>query len=240
MKIPTDLLSGAGHGLLNRLSGISLAAETAELAMEKQQPEMALRLIRRLQEGIGSFQQLLEGLLLANRLVQFRQQLDFSSLESAVLGEWITALLSSHPEADRLRVKVKVSGSQQVRADKHLVSAVLGQLLGNALKFSAPNGEVEVQLEAAEGGLRIAVSDHGIGIPPAEMSRVGEPFFRASNVGGRGGIGLGICIVQGIAALHSGALGLDARAGGGTIARVYLPATPGSDSQRADAMATKS
>lgn len=240
MKIPTDLLSGAGHGLLNRLSGIGLAAETAELAMEKQQPEMALRLIRRLQESVGSFQQLLEELLLANRLGQFHQRLVFSSPGPAVLYEWITAVLSSYPEADRRRVKVEVSGSQQARADKDLVSAVLGQLVGNALKFSAPNGEVDVQLEAAEGGLRITVSDHGIGIPPAEMSRVGEPFFRASNVGGRGGIGLGLCIVHGIAELHGGKLGLDARLSGGTTARVSLPAAPVSDAQFADAKATNS
>ncbi len=223
---PAELLSGAGHGLLNRLTSISLAAETAELALEKQQPAAALRLIQRLQENIGSFQQMVKDLLLSNRLLESRQVLEFSSWESPFLREWTTEVLRPFPEADRRRVVLELAGGPLARADRTIVPAVLGHLLGNALKFSAPQGAVEVRMEAREDGLGITVSDPGIGIPPAEVARIGEPFYRASNVGGRGGLGLGLFIVQGIAALHGGSMEISARPQGGTVVHVDLPAPP--------------
>lgn len=223
---PAELLSGAGHGLLNRLTSISLAAETAELALEKQQPAQALRLIHRLQENIGSFQQMVKDLLLSNRLLESRQMLEFSAWEAPFLREWTNEVLRPHPEADRRRVVLELAGGPLVRADRTIVPAVLGHLLGNALKFSAPQGVVEVRLEARADGLGITVSDPGIGIPPAELTRIGEPFYRASNVGGRGGLGLGLFIVQGIAALHGGSMQVTARPQGGTRVHVELPAPP--------------
>lgn len=216
------LLSGAGHGLLNRLSSISLAAETAELALEKQQPAVALRGILRLQESIGSFQQMLQDLLLANRLIDSRQVLEVANWEASFFREWTTKALRSLTEPDQCRVKLSVKGTAVSQTDPAMMESLLFHLLSNALKFSQPNSEVELQFDATAQGLAIRVTDSGIGIPPAELTRVGEPFFRASNVGGRGGLGLGIYIVRALVNLHGGRVTWEPGPEAGTRVNVFL------------------
>jgi signal transduction histidine kinase len=123
-------------------------------------------------------------------------------------------------------VEEEIVGGPVTNADQASVAAVLGHLLGNALKFSAPQGLVKVRLDAREDGIGIIVSDPGIGIPVAELGRIGEPFYHASNVGGRGGLGLGLFIVRRIAELHRGSVTISARPQGGTVVQVELPASP--------------
>lgn len=223
------LLSGAGHGLLNRLTSISLAAETAELALEKQQPAVALRGILRLQESIGSFQRMLQDLLLANRLIDSRQVLEITSWDSSLFRQWTSQVLRSFSEADQSRVRLGVNGTAASMTDPAVIEPLLFHLLSNALKFSNPGTEVELLFDSTAQGLAITVTDSGIGIPPAEQARVGEPFFRASNVGGRGGLGLGTCIVRALVRLHGGRVSWDPCPNHGTQVRVLLapPEAPG-------------
>ncbi len=218
------LLSGAGHGLLNRLTSISLAAETAELALEKQQPAVALRGILRLQDSIGSFQRMLEDLLLANRLIDSRQVLEITAWESSFFREWMVQALRSVPEADQGRVKLAVDGTAVSQTDPAIIDPLLFHLLSNALKFSDPTSEVELRFDATADGLGITVTDSGIGIPPAELARVGEPFFRASNVGGRGGLGLGTYIVRALVNLQGGRVTWEPGTESGTRVSLFLAA----------------
>ena len=216
------LLSGAGHGLLNRLTSISLAAETAELALEKQQPAVALRGILRLQESIGSFQRMLQDLLLANRLIDSRQVLEITSWESSFFRQWTSQVLRSFSEADQGRLKLAVNGAAASMTDAAVIEPLLFHLLSNALKFSNPGTEVELRFDSTAHGLSITVTDSGIGIPPNEQARVGEPFFRASNVGGRGGLGLGAFIVRALVSLHGGRVSWNSCAISGTQVCVLL------------------
>jgi PAS domain S-box-containing protein len=105
---------------------------------------------------------------------------------------------------------------------------VLGNLLTNAVKYSAPGTEITVTVAAAKSDVSkwaiLHVIDQGIGIPPADLVRVTEGFYRAHNVAAHiPGTGLGLMSVQGIVAAHGGRLSITSTEGQGTTVTVELP-----------------
>jgi two-component system osmolarity sensor histidine kinase EnvZ len=106
-------------------------------------------------------------------------------------------------------------------------SRLVANLLDNAIAYGAP--PVDVSTRAEDGRIVLEIADRGPGIAPDQVERLKRPFTRASlarsNEGNIAGAGLGLAIVDRIARLHGGTFDLLARDGGGTIARVALPAT---------------
>jgi len=102
-------------------------------------------------------------------------------------------------------------------------SRLVTNLIDNALRHGAP--PIEVSTRRENGSLVLEVADHGPGIPADQVERLKRPFTRGDpSRSGAAGAGLGLAIVERIARLHSGSLELLPRPGGGTIARVSLPA----------------
>jgi len=96
-------------------------------------------------------------------------------------------------------------------------------LIDNALRHGAP--PIEVSTCRQNGALVLDVTDRGPGIPVDQVERLKRPFTRGDpSRSGVAGAGLGLAIVERIARLHGGVLDLLPRPGGGTIARVSLPA----------------
>jgi signal transduction histidine kinase len=115
------------------------------------------------------------------------------------------------------------------RFDEKLLRHAIGNLLSNAVKYSRPEaGPVKLVLAQGAGEIRIAVSDHGIGIPAVDLPRLFGEFHRASNVGNRPGTGLGLAIVKRSVELHGAQLEVDSTEGVGTTFRVTLPVTSAS------------
>jgi signal transduction histidine kinase len=95
-------------------------------------------------------------------------------------------------------------------------------LIDNAVKYGK---EANVSLKAAADGVEIVIADRGPGIPPTEFEQVFSPFYRLERSRNRdtGGTGLGLAVARNIARRHGGDVTLQERAGGGLIARIYLP-----------------
>lgn len=96
-------------------------------------------------------------------------------------------------------------------------------LIGNAIKFSAEGGDVELLLHAADGVAVISVRDRGPGVPETELESLGRPFFRGSNAVRADGHGLGLAIVQRVVKVHGGELHVSNRDGGGLDVHLRLP-----------------
>ena len=98
---------------------------------------------------------------------------------------------------------------------------MLLNLLDNAAKYGSEGGAIEVTLGADEGRVRIAVRDHGPGIPAAELPRVKEKFYKGSGKARGSGIGLAVC--EEIVTRHGGTLTIANAPDGGVLATVLLP-----------------
>jgi len=102
-------------------------------------------------------------------------------------------------------------------------SRLVTNLIDNALRHGAP--PIEVSTRRDGGSFVLEVADRGPGIPADQVERLKRPFTRGDpSRSGAPGAGLGLAIVERIARLHGGTLELLPRPGGGTIARVSLPA----------------
>lgn len=107
--------------------------------------------------------------------------------------------------------------------DEQAMIQILNNLLSNAVKYSAPNPEIQVRVARMTDGLRVTVSDNGIGIPEPDRRHLLNPFYRATNVGSIPGSGLGLSIVNELMRLHQGSIEFQNRPGGGTDFTFTLP-----------------
>jgi signal transduction histidine kinase len=113
-------------------------------------------------------------------------------------------------------------------ADAGKLRQTLLNVVSNAFKYSPHGGPVELKawlkrIDNQAPGVCIEVTDHGIGMNPAQLARVGERFYRADTSGKIPGTGLGMSIVKEIVALHHGTLEIDSAPGLGTTVRLCLP-----------------
>lgn len=112
-----------------------------------------------------------------------------------------------------------------IRFDRERMVQLVNNLVGNALKFTPPGGTVAVQILDRAEAATIEVSDTGPGIPPAELPRIFDRFYRGTNVGEAraSGSGLGLAIARSIVEMHGGYIEVASVLGEGAVFRVVMP-----------------
>ena len=116
----------------------------------------------------------------------------------------------------------------RVVADKRRIKQIIINLVSNALKFTAPGGQVRIACHLLpDHGLALAVSDNGIGIAPEDIPKVLERFGQVDSPQQRKhtGTGLGLPLSRQLAQLHGGDLTLESAVNVGTTVTVTLPAS---------------
>jgi len=110
-----------------------------------------------------------------------------------------------------------------VDMDMTLMNQVLINLLENALKYSPPDGAIEISARCNDERLIIRVADLGPGVPENELKRIFEKFYRIQVPESVKGTGLGLSICNGIVEAHGGKIWADNQAGGGFVVTVEIP-----------------
>jgi signal transduction histidine kinase len=122
---------------------------------------------------------------------------------------------SELPEGDELEVK----------CDRDRIEQLLGNLIGNAIKFTDPGGTIVVAAERCDGEVRVSVVDSGPGITPSQLPHVFDRYWQAPETA-RLGHGLGLAIAKGIVDAHHGRIWVESQMGVGTTFHFTLPAVP--------------
>ena len=109
--------------------------------------------------------------------------------------------------------------------DRDAIAQVLMNLLDNAVKYSNGDKRVAVSIDSDEAFVRIAVEDHGIGIPASEQKKIFEKFYRVGSglVHNVKGSGLGLAIVAHVVKAHGGRVEVTSAAGEGSTFTIVLP-----------------
>ncbi len=140
------------------------------------------------------------------------------------LDEIVSAASSSLGAASG-RVVVDISDSlPQIETDPDLLERVVANLIENALAWSPPDRPVQVSASAADGRVRLRISDRGPGIPDGFRDLVFEPFHRLGQAGRNEGVGLGLAVSRGLLDAMGRTLTIEDTPGGGTTMVIELKA----------------
>jgi signal transduction histidine kinase len=183
----------------------------------------------RLRHTVLSSERLLERLLTLTR-----GMLAPGEQEPVPLDQIALRALAAAAETARAQGLTIRPGLHEARAygDPWLLGELVGNLIGNAVKYNCPDGWIAVGTRTDSGRVVLEISNSGQRIADVDLDSLLEPFRRAGQQRTGNSSGLGLSIVAAIAAAHGGELGLQALAGGGLAVRVSLPAAPaGGDGQ---------
>ncbi|MEQ8166658.1 MAG: HAMP domain-containing sensor histidine kinase, partial [Alphaproteobacteria bacterium] len=169
-------------------------------------------------------------------LLESSQQLmalinDILDLDEAVVDEILANVVTLSKERAREHgLEIKASSSDQagtVVCDDRRIRQALFNVVSNAIKFTPPDGRIEITARRSDQDMVFVVSDTGIGIPADEQTRVFEKFERGSQYIRRPtGAGLGLALVRKLVELHDGRVELFSEQGKGTTVTIYLPLRP--------------
>ena len=197
---------------------ILLGEEVGELSEDQKR---FLEIVDRNSRRLNS---LIEDILMTSRLDTGRLSIEPEAVD---MGTLVTERVESiHGAADQKGVELRLSVADSVPelwADPMRVGQVVDNLLSNAFKFTPPGGTVAVMVTMDGESIRIDVSDTGVGIPPDEVDRLFDRFFRASTASTVPGTGLGLSIARGIAEAHGGTISVASAVGVGTTFTLELP-----------------
>ena len=150
------------------------------------------------------------------------------------LLERVAVAYRHQAEGQKAALHVRVEpGLPQIHADPERMMQVLGNLVSNALRYTADGGQISLTAAQHGGGLRLAVQDDGAGIAPEALPHIFERFYRGDSSRGQleGESGLGLAIAKSIVEAHGGTISAQSTLGEGTTFAVFLPLHPptGSD-----------
>ncbi len=219
-----EFVSAVSHELRTPLTSIMgylesvLAEETGPLNdQQRGELEIVYRNAIRLQD-------LANDLLTLARLESGRIEIELRPLNlCGLLGE-LREELKPAARKRGLELRLECGRGLAVEADELRLHQALGNLIGNAIKFSREDEMVGLRAVGLNGEVLIEVSDRGVGIPADEVPRLKERFYRASTAGEAQGTGLGLAITEEIVERHGGRLEVESEVGSGSTFRIRLPA----------------
>ena len=221
-ELKTRFVSMTSHEFRTPLSVIVSSTELLENYGDRWDTERRLDHLERIRSAAGSMGRMLDDILIIGRAEAGVLRASPTQMN---LDEFCQHLVESleHSSARSHCIRYTFHGDPRVTLDERLMSEVVGNLLGNALKYSPPGSEVHFDVHTTDETCRFLVRDQGIGIPPAEQARLFESFFRASNADQIKGSGLGLAVVKKALDVQNGTVEVESELGRGTKFIVHIP-----------------
>jgi two-component system phosphate regulon sensor histidine kinase PhoR len=224
-EIRRDFVANVSHELRTPLSIFRGYLETL-LDDPHQPPGELLRILEVMERHSDRLYALVEDVLSLARLESPAAELDLSEISLAEFLQEILRDWEKRLEVKQLKSRLDVPlDLPKLEADESRLQEIIYNLLDNAVKYSQPSGVITLRAALEGDGVRISVSDEGIGIRENDLPRIFERFYRADKARSRelGGTGLGLSIVKHIAQLHGGTAEAQSKPGKGTTISVNLP-----------------
>ncbi len=226
-QMQVDFVANVSHELRTPLTAIKGMVETLRDGAVDDS-EVRDRFLETVESETDRLIRLVNDLLLLSRADSEALNLHRRSSNLAEMAQTCIDRLAHRAEAREVVLKVEIDPDTPLAwADPDRIEQVLVNLLDNAIKFSRPGGEVTVKVTAGpDQSALVQVRDQGIGIPAAELPRIGQRFYRTDKARSRteGGSGLGLAIAQALVSAHGGRLWLESQEGQGTVVSFTLPA----------------
>ncbi|AFY48958.1 signal transduction histidine kinase [Nostoc sp. PCC 7524] len=223
-QFKSEFVSMLSHDIRNPLNTILLAAGLLQNNEDKLSQEKKRSHLQMIRSAIKNMAQLLDEVSLIGRADSGKLQCDLISIDlEAFCRQLVEEAQLSIGEKDLTVVFTSSGKIDEALLDETLLRHILGNLLGNAIKYSLPGGRIQFDLIAQEHGIIFKIQDWGIGISPEDQKQLFQPFHRGENVAGISGTGLGLAIVKKCVDAHGGDIWVNSELGVGTTFTVILP-----------------
>lgn len=216
-QVRKDFIANASHELRTSVASIRAMVEVLQLGA-KEEPEVLSRFLDSLGGETERLSLLLRDLLDISELEAGKKGPQRGPMRLCELVEQAVSSLADMAAQSNVTVEVSVPSDLSASVDKRQIQRALVNLLDNAIKYTPAGGRVEISGQETETEVSITVSDTGVGIPPTEIDRIFERFYRVDKARSRrlGGTGLGLSIVKDVAEAHGGTVSVESEVGKGT------------------------
>lgn len=200
-----DMVANLSHELRTPLTALRLLADTLQGPLGKD-PSMVCDLASKIGAEVDTLTQMTREMLDLAAIESGRQVIHLAPSRLVDIVRAATDRLADQAARRGITMASDIPGDLQVLADADQAARAVGNVLDNAIKFSPEGGRIEIRAwKDAEGEhVTLSLADEGPGIPPDELDRIFERFYRGDRSRGTPGTGLGLAIVRHILRAHGG------------------------------------
>jgi two-component system, OmpR family, phosphate regulon sensor histidine kinase PhoR len=221
-RIRTEFVNTVSHDLRSPLTSVIGYAELVDRAgpLNENQHDF----LRRIQDSIQHITSLINDLLdLGSIEAGMDTHREYVQLEGIL--RYTIDMLQGQIKSKSLHLHIDIApGLPALRANPVRLRQVLDNVIGNAIKYSYANGEIQISIRFEENQIILRVNDQGPGIPTADQPRIFDKFYRGTNIDSDvEGSGLGLAIVKNIVENHQGRIWVESTVGKGSSFFIVLP-----------------
>jgi PAS domain S-box-containing protein len=220
-RMRSEFVHTVSHDLRSPLTSVIGYTELVERAgtLNDIQRDFLARIQGSVQQITGLINDLLD---IGSMEAGFDTRREFIQLEGIL--RYTLDMLQGQIKSKQLTVNTDVGPAlPALRANPIRLRQVMDNVVGNAIKYSFPNGEIDISIRAEGEQIILKVTDAGPGIPVADQPRIFDKFYRGSNIAEVEGSGLGLAIVKTIVESHQGRIWVESIEGKGSSFFIVLP-----------------
>lgn len=224
-QVRAEFVANVSHELRTPLTAIKGYLETL-LDESPKKPTTHRRFLEIAHVHAERLGRLINDLLNLSNIETGKVILDLHEVNVAEVVQEVSAIFEKDATQKGVSFVNQVDPHISVCADRDRLSQILVNLVDNAVKYTSAGGHIFFGAVSRESGqIALRVQDTGQGIPPPDLPRITERFYRVDKARSRelGGTGLGLAIVKHLVQLHSGALTIESEVGKGTTIEITLP-----------------
>ena len=189
--------------------------------------QVRMRFLKRAAKSLDSLDILVQDLLTLNQMESGVIKFNFTEFDLKELLEEVMEELEHKASKRDMHIKFEVQPEKHylTNGDRQKIYRVCQNLIFNAMKYNQNGGEVQVVLKTHKNTIQVDVTDDGPGIPPEDLKRIFERFYRVEKSRNKkeGGTGLGLAIVKHILEGHKSKISVSSTVGKGSIFSFSLP-----------------
>jgi len=224
-ELRAQFVSSVSHELKTPLTAIRMLAETLQMGRVPD-PDIQAEYLDTITNECERLSRLVDEVLLFSKTEQGKKVYRFRPvhLEDTIMAAARALEYPLRQKGFELHVHIE-TGLPVVKADEDALEQAILNLLSNAMKYSGDSRDIDMALCRSNGNMVIRVSDHGVGIPPSEQSRIFDKFYRAPTRENQliPGTGLGLTLVAQIVKAHGGKVAVKSTPGEGSAFSICLP-----------------
>ncbi|MCI5059145.1 MAG: HAMP domain-containing histidine kinase [Flavobacteriales bacterium] len=218
-SIQKQFVANASHELRNPLA--SMLGTSEVLLTKERTPEELKNGLSSIMQETARLSNLVNGLL---KLTKLGNNISQVCLKPQRVDEIMDRIIESHEQKERLKYLItdlpKNPDDLVIQVDPELFEAAIINVIDNALKFSEDH--VEIRLDAGSGKKKISIKDTGQGMPPEELEKIFDTFYRSAKSREVKGFGIGLALTKLILDLHGADIEVDSKLGEGSMFKISI------------------